>query len=73
MGKGETVKAQYLWWVAGAVVAYIVYETWIHPAAASNGIQLPTAGSPATSQFNPDANQDMGGADFGVLDPSNWN
>jgi hypothetical protein len=66
------VKTQYVYWIVGAVVAYIVYETWIHPAAAAAGVSLPTAGSPALPGQNPDANADMGGVDFGVLDPSNW-
>jgi len=61
------MKMKYLYWLGGAVVAYIVYETWIQPAT-----QGPTLGSATTPTANPDANADMGGVDFGVLDPSNW-
>jgi hypothetical protein len=62
------VKAKYLWWVAGAVAAYIVYETWIvpaHAAAQPDGVSpLPSAGATP--------NADMGGLNFGALDPSTW-
>jgi hypothetical protein len=60
------MKTKYLWWIGGAIAAYIVYETFIVPSTANAAGVSPLPSAGATP------NADMGGLNFGILDPSSW-